>query len=130
MDKKQRAKMYHDFLQKEGYSPTIDSDGDVIFKSEGRTYAILIDERDEDFFRIVFPNFWPIENSQERQKVEQAALQATAETKVAKVFPVRENVWASIEMFCSPPEVFKAVFARSMSALRAAVGTFAEKMAA
>ncbi len=130
MDKKQRAKMYHDFLEEEGYSPTIDSDGDVIFKSEGRTYAILIDERDEDFFRIVFPNFWPIENSQERQKVEQAALQATAETKVAKVFPVRENVWASIEMFCSPPEVFKAVFARSMSALRAAVGTFAEKMAA
>ncbi|MDZ7337921.1 MAG: hypothetical protein ONB30_05225 [candidate division KSB1 bacterium] len=130
MDKQQRAKMYQDFLLEEGYTTTIDDDGDVIFKSEGRTYAILIDDRDEDFFRIVFPNFWPIESKQERLKVEQAALQATAETKVAKVFPVRDNVWASIEMFCSPPDVFKAVFARSMSALRAAVGSFAEKMAA
>lgn len=130
MDKKERAKLYEDFLLKEGYTPTIDQDGDVIFRAEGRTYAILIDERDEEFFRIVFPNFWPIESKQERLKVEQAALQATAETKVAKVFPVRDNVWASIEMFCSPPEVFKTVFARSMSALRAAVGSFAEKMAA
>jgi len=130
MDKKQRAKMYENFLLEEGFTPTIDQDGDVIFKAEGRTYAILIDERDEEFFRLVFPNFWPIESNEERVKVEQAALQATAETKVAKIFPVRNNVWASIELFCSPPEAFKPVFSRSMSALRAAVGTFAEKMAA
>lgn len=101
----------------------------MIFKAEGRTYAILIDERDREFFRLVFPNFWPIESKQKRVEVEQAALQATAKTKVTKIFPVRNNVWASIEMFCSPPEVFRPVFTRSRSALRAAVGTFAEKMA-
>jgi len=130
MSKKDRVKMYRDYLQGEGFSPKLDKDGDIVFKMEGRIYIIIVDERDEEFFRIIFPNFWSIENDGERAKVERAALQATAETKVAKVFPVRDNVWASIELFLSPPEGFKPIFQRSMSALRSGVGTFVSKMRA
>ena len=128
MTKQERAEMYRSFLAEEGYTPTLDDDGDVQFKYEGGNYFISVDEKDEEFFRIVYPFFWSIENESERAKVTQAALIATAETKVAKVFPVRDNTWASIEMFCSPPEVFKTVLGRSLRALRAAVQTFREKM--
>ena len=128
MNKKERAQMYMDYLHSEGFSPQLDQDQDIFFKFEGRTYLILIDERDEEFFRLVFPNFWSIDNEAERVKVEKAALQATADTKVAKVFPVKDNVWATIELFCMPPDAFKGVFKRGLSALRSAVNTFTEKM--
>jgi hypothetical protein len=128
MDKKQRAQMYEEYLKEEGFHPEIDKDGDVVFKTEGKIYVIIIDENDEEFFRLLFPNFWPIESEQERAKVERAALHATAETKVAKVFPVKDDVMASIEIFCNPPQNFKSVFKRSISALQTAVRTFATKM--
>ncbi len=75
------------------------------------------DENDEEFFRLVYPGFWSIESELEREKA-QRALTATAQTKVAKVFLVCDNTWASIEMFCSPPEVFRTAFHRSLRALR------------
>ncbi len=128
MSKQKRAQMYFDYLRNEGYTPVIDDDGDVKFKREGMTYYILVPDTDEEFFRIVFPNFWSIDSERDRAKVEQAALHATAETKVAKVFPVKDDTWATIELFCSPPEAFRAVFPRSMRALSAAVDTFVEKM--
>ena len=51
------------------------------------------------FFRLVFPNFWEIESDGERAQALGAAQEATADTKVAKVFLVKDNVWASVELF-------------------------------
>lgn len=102
MTKQERSEMYRKYLTEEGYAPKIDDDGDVRFKYEGRYYFIAVDENDEEFFQLVFPNFWTIESDAERDKVAKAAIQATAKTKVAKVFPVNDNTWALIEMFCSP----------------------------
>jgi len=128
LKKEELAALYRDFLDGEGYRPQIDGDGDVAFKHEGGNYVIIIDDDDDEFFRLVYPGFWEIENEPERAKVAQAALHATAQTKVAKVFPVRDNTWASIEMFCSPPETVKTVFRRCLSALRAGVEKFKTAM--
>lgn len=128
MTKQERAEMYRQYLADEGYSPRIDDDGDVFFKYEGKGYFIIVSEKDEEFFNLLYPNFWSIENDAERAKVIEAALYATAKTKVAKVFPTKSNTWAVIEMFCSPPETFRSVFRRSLSALRVAVENFRTKM--
>lgn len=128
MNKSARAKAYSDFLRSEGYIPELDKDGDIVFKSEGKTYLIIFDDSDELFFRLVFPNFWRIESPREREQVEAAALAATAGTKVAKVFPINDNVWATIELFGTSPEVIKPVFSRCLSALRSAVNTFVNEM--
>ena len=130
MGKAESTRMFAEFLRGEGYIPQIDEDGDVRFKIEGRIDYAFFDEKDEHFFRLVFPSFWAIESEDERRKVQKAALEATAEIKVAKVFPVRDNVWATIELFCSTPDEAKKVFQRSMSALKAAVQEFADKMRA
>jgi hypothetical protein len=127
MTKNERAELYQTFIKEEGYVPKIDDDGDIVFKYEGRGYIIILDD-DEEYFRLVFPNFWSIETEDERTKVMVAALNTTSKTKVAKVFPVRDNVWASVELFCSPPESFRSVFNRSMSALQSSVDIFVENM--
>ncbi len=129
MSKKERAEIFSDFLRAEGYMPQLDQDGDIIFKVEGRTYLIILDDEDEEFFRLVFPNFWSIDSPSERAQVEKAALQATAKTKVAKIFPTsNDNVWGTIELFSSKPEHIKPVFRRSLGALRSAVNTFVTQM--
>jgi len=88
----------------------------------------VVDEKDEQFFRLVFPNFWSIDSDKERVKVVAASSHATAATKVAKIFPVDNNTWGTIELFVASPDHFKGVFARSMGALQAAVQTFIGQM--
>ncbi|MEY3175452.1 MAG: hypothetical protein RLZZ436_3366 [Planctomycetota bacterium] len=128
MGKAERISVILEHIKTEGYVPSIDDDGDILFKVEGRSYFVILDEKDEMFYRLVFPNFWSIEDDEERERVIQAATQASAKTKVAKIFPVKDDTWASIELFLSGPQEFIAVFSRSLSALQSAVGTFREAM--
>lgn len=128
MTKLEVAETYRQHLAAEGYLPKIDGDGDIVFRHEGRTHVIVLDQDDPTFFRIVFPNFWSIDDDAERARAMHAAHEATCNAKVAKVFLVDDNVWATIELFTSTPGEPMRVFARSMSALQAAVQIFAREM--
>ena len=128
MSNKEMAEMFKKYLDGEGFAAKIDSDGDIAFKYEGGTYLILISEDDDIFFRLVYPNFWEIESEEERMKAYIAASTATANVKVAKVHPQKDNVWASIEMFISPMENFQTVFMRSISALQSGIKRFRDEM--
>lgn len=124
-----KADLYKQFLTAEGFHPDVDGSL-VIFKSEGKGYILNADDGDGEYFQLIFPNFWNIENDKERSRAYKAANDATMGTKVAKIY-VREdgkNVWGSIEMFIEKPEQFKPVFTRSMAALMAGVNTFVTKM--
>lgn len=120
--------LYMDYLEDEGYKPTIDSDGDVNFKREGRQYFIRVSESDPEFFQLVFFNFWSLDDEAERARALAAADVANGKSKVAKVFTNRDNMWASIEMFVGAPEDFKAVFTRASGALDFGVANFVEEM--
>jgi hypothetical protein len=128
MTVQERMEMYRTYLSSEGYSPEPMGDAGVLFRCEGKTYVILPDEKDEMFFRLILPGIWPIESEGERERVIAASVMTTGETKVAKVYPVDDNTWASIEMFCLPADSFKPVFKRAMSALQTSLMTFASKM--
>jgi hypothetical protein len=128
LDKKTIQKMYMDFLAEEGYRPEIDADGDVQFKSEGKTYFMSVNDDDPTFFRLVLANIWPIESEVERTQVFIAVDHSNAQTKVAKAFLVKDDVWVGIELFLPEATDFKDVFDRSMSALGSGVDFFVGKM--
>jgi hypothetical protein len=127
MTRAERAQTYFDFLAEEGFRPTLDEDGDVVFKVEGYMYYVSIEE-DEQFFRLIFPNFWPLENRAERERAERAALAVTSHLKVVKVLPTERGVLATVEMFCAPPESVLPVFHRAIQAIQGAVRAFMEEM--
>jgi len=129
MDTETKAKMYESHLKGEGYQPTIDGDGDVIFKYEGRTYYIDVND-DDQYFQLVFPRFWKIDDEAELIRVIAAADHTTHMIKVVKVVTVQdhENVSAFVELFVDKPEDFKPIFLRSLRAIQGAVQEFKEKM--
>lgn len=126
--KAELQRLYKDFLTEEGYKPELDSDGDVRFKREGKTYVIIIDAKDPEFFRLVLPNIWEIESEAERVQVLVAADASNAKSKVSKVCTMGDNVWVSIELFVGQPEDFKKVFTRALGALDNGVINFVVKM--
>jgi len=128
MAKEDLALDFARFLKKEGYSPEVDDDGDVVFKYEGGNYFVQFDEDDPEFIRVLYPSFWPLENDEERAKARQIAHDATTQTKVAKVYAIDDNMWAAIEAFCPSPESFFPVFRRSLGALQTCVRQFCDGM--
>jgi hypothetical protein len=128
MSREVRTEVILRHLKSEGYSPDVDDDGDLHLKFEGLNYYVFLDQQDPEFYRICLLNFWSIDDEIERNQVINAAQKATSKTKVAKVFTVRDDTWASIELFLDGPEQMTEVFRRSMTALQSAVRTFREEM--
>jgi hypothetical protein len=126
--KEKRQQTYMKFLEANGYRPELDQDGDVAFKHEGGNYIIQIDEGDDVYFRLIYPNFWEIESEQERSDVLVASTVANAGIKCAKVFMLRDNVWAVVEIFLAKPEDYEKLLSRSISTIQSSVNSFRSKM--
>jgi len=122
--------MYSNFLNDEGYKPSIDSDGDVVFKVEGRTFWIDVDEKDPESFRLVFSNFWEIESLAEKLKVYEVMNYINRTTKVAKVFlsPKEDDVSMDANIFVKQPEDFIFHFHRMLDLLLYEIMEFRDKM--
>jgi hypothetical protein len=121
-------RLYVEYLSDQGYKPEVDGDGDVVFRAEGISYCISVDEKDIQYFRVVCPNYWKIESDDERAEALEALSHSNARCKVAKSYILRGQVWSSVEIFVERPTAFKVLFARSLSALQFGVRTFADKM--
>ncbi|MEL6593054.1 MAG: YbjN domain-containing protein [Bacteroidota bacterium] len=126
---KSLQKLYVDYLESEGISPTIDSDGDIQFKYERYTYFIDVDESDTEFFRIVLYNVWPIESVTEALQVTQACSYVNRKIKCVKIYPTtNDNVWVSTELFVGSPEDFKDSFWRCIKVINDGTTSFAQQM--
>lgn len=126
MSKADRERMYTEFLRVEGYRPDLDQDGKVRFHRRGVRYTLTIDEM-EEYFDVGVP-CWSIKSEAERLRARKAALHANEVTKVARIRVLENIVRAAVGMFVSPPEGFKAVFGRVMSAVAYALEVFLGEM--
>lgn len=124
MDKQQMTDYYVNFLTGEGYRPRVDIDGDVVFKREGWTYLLLIDEDDPMLFVLSCMMQTDIVDDRSRRLALVAANEVTATTKVTKISILDDTVVGSVEMFVSPLEAFTPVFERCLTALQAGMSRF------
>jgi hypothetical protein len=129
MSKTDLQQMYLAYLRTEGYSPEVDSDGDIKFKAEGRTLYIIVNDSDLEYFKILYPYFWEIESEAEREKVAEVASYTTRTTKLARVYMVADDD-TSIDacIFIEKPEDFKNHFKRIVDVVLAARRKFIDKM--
>ena len=73
---------------------------DIHFQYQGFGYFFDIDKQDPNFFRLVMPAIYEINN--DRIKVLETLVNLTGKKKGLKAFLVGDLVWLSIEMFIDP----------------------------
>jgi len=120
--------MYLDYLKDQGMEGWVDSDGDVQFKYNDHSYFIEVNEDDNEFFRVVLFNIWPIESASEREQVEDACDAVNRSLKCTKAYTTNDNVWMAVELFVGKPDYFMPVFMRSLNVIEQGVDRFVEEM--
>lgn len=95
-----------DLLAREGYRGIeADSDGDIRFKAEGRSLVVIFTPGDPGYLRLALPNFWPIDDEDERNAAYRAANMVTLESKCVAIFVTpNDNMWATVEWLTTGPE--------------------------
>ena len=120
-------RIYIESLREEGYLPSVDRDGDILFKVYGNNYYITIDENDAQFFRI----YTGISlGSYSLQDALAAANYSNMRSKVAKVYISSNGRSAAIntELLLSDPRDFKSVLSRALSLMRLAESNFLSQL--
>jgi len=109
MTKQQLQNMYVNYLRGEGYSPSIDSDGDVNFTVQGHRFYINVMENDLQSFQIVLTNFLDIGAASNRLKALDAASAVTRTTRVVRLYITSSGKIAiDTYIFLAKPEDFSA----------------------
>lgn len=124
---KAMTKYYVDFLEKEGMRPVVKGE-DIAFQFQEKVFLLLIDHRDQQFFRLLMPNFWLIASETERQKAYQFASEVTSEVKVGKIIISGNRVHASAEMLTGPEANPNDFFLRVLQITKETADRFAGRM--
>ncbi|MDH1428297.1 hypothetical protein N5J23_18055 [Comamonas aquatica] len=129
---------FQSMLDKEGYNRgqiSWDADGntsDLVFKVEGRGYILIADADDNDFVRLMFPNFWPIVSDEEFAAALQAISLVNARCKGAKIHASskNDNIIATVEFLIDAqnPQLKSSLFLRYIRMLNNAADEFARFM--
>jgi len=116
--KEELQQFYSECLVAEGFRPTIDADGDVVFKFESLFFYIRPETNDLMYHCIILPGIWTIESERQRETVQRLATRLTHEYKVAKVKLFGDHVSVVAEMLLPEREAFGRVFVRLLHILR------------
>ena len=125
--------MYMQYLREEGYLPSLDGDGDILFKVSGNNYFIIIGENDFQnnllFFRIYtgvsLGDILP-------ENALAAANYINMHSKVVKVYISSDgrSIAINTELLLTNPQDFKSVLSRALSLMRFAESNFFSQLGA
>ena len=123
--------LHVEFLAEQGFRPKVDGEGDIHFRYEGRNHFIM-ETQDENYFHLLFPNFFPLAGEVEVEEAALAASSASRATKDAKVYlnPALDNVSASVELLVGDPADIHVHLLRCLGIIGTATGKFLEEMSA
>ena len=116
------------FLREEGYSPSIDSDGWIAFKSEGKNFWIII--TDESPFSVIFQRSgFKVGEDDGFEFIGSlwACNEVNKELMAVKMYCNREKVSLQIEQYTRSAEDFKYVFYKNLAVLAQAAKRFVEE---
>lgn len=125
---------YQSMLSDEGFRSEVDGDGDLHFRYEGGHYYITQD-CDAGYFTMIYPNFWKIENNDEKLAALIAANTATRKVKGVKVCvydvdsPTTVGVMgAAVQCFITDQSEVRQFLERGLEYIQYAVDVFTKEM--
>lgn len=122
--KAMRTKMVT-FLKEEGYVPSINDKGEIVFKVEGNTYTILLDERDTDpMFYSMFTGF-AYDDIASRDKMDYIISQINF-YKGIKMNYYDDSFAIGSEVYLVNIDQFRYTFFKTLSIIKTAINEIAE----
>lgn len=118
-----------ELLRGQGYEPQVS--GNVItFESNGSKYAIPRDPDDLSYYRVIYPDFWTVTSSEEREAVLVLSNLAARRCKGVRIFFDSEikSASASSEMLFNEPADFVFHFPRILGMIQDGVELFVDGM--
>ena len=105
-------------LEKMGYSPEVDNDGDIMFRYQMKTIYVMTGDEEEAYISMMLPQFHEIEDDLETI-VLAVCNKLTRELKLAKVYVDQtfKNVTATCEFFCVNEEALEQNLRKSLQIL-------------
>lgn len=112
LEKKIIQDKYIVFLKDKGYSPEVDSDGDIKFTYNERRYYITLDMKDKNFFRLARLANLKLDSDSDITKAIKICHEITRDVKITKVYWLNGQLWASSEIILEDPDEYAAIFDR------------------
>jgi hypothetical protein len=105
-------------LERMGYNPEIDNDGDIIFRFQMKSVFVLMEGEDEKYVSVMLPQFHEIADGEETL-VLAVCNKMTRELKLVKVYVDRtfKNVTATCEFFYANEESLENSLDKSLQML-------------
>ena len=117
-------------LEKMGYSPEVDNDGDIMLHYQMKTIYVLTGDEEEPYISMMLPQFHEVEEGQETL-VLAVCNKMTRELKLAKVYidQTFKNVTATCEFFYANEESLEQNLRNSLQMLGVVRTVFRSDMA-
>ena len=117
-------------LEKMGYNPETDNEGDIMFRYQLKTVFVIIRDEDESYVSMVLPQFYEIEDDKE-VIVLAVCNKMTRDLKMAKVFidHTYKNVSSSCEFYYSSKKSLEQNFRNSLKIFGIIRTLFKEELA-
>lgn len=117
-------------LEAHGFSVQDDPEVGLSFMFEGGQYYLPLQSGDQEFYHLLFPNFWALDSDEEYGRALFACDAVNREAKLVKVHTAESDVWAGVEALHASPEAFMAQLPRYLVLVQEAVRAFREVMLA
>lgn len=92
-------------FEERNYFTKKDSEDRIIFKSGDTTYLLQLFEGDNDYYRILLPNFYNVKET-EKTKVLKIINDANSKFRFVKTILINNTLWISIESYFSSEKNF------------------------
>ena len=117
-------------LEKMGYSPKVDNDGDIMFRYQMKAIYVMIGDEEEPYISLMLPQFHEFEEGQETL-VLVTCNKMTRELKMAKVFidQTFKNVSATCEFFYINEEALEQNLRHALQIIGVVRSVFRKDMA-
>lgn len=103
------------YLSQEGFQPKIDSDGDVKFVKDGKTYYAIINENwNEPYLLTLFIQYSYDATGDFTKSNIESCIPIVAQQKVVKLSCYRNSYALRADLFCKDAELFTSSFYRLM----------------
>lgn len=122
------SELLMDYLKKQGLCPERDSDNDIIFKYQMRTFIYFNnDDEDDLFFRLSMPGIYDVTDDN-RLAVLEAINEVNKMVKVVKLLIPRDDVWVNTEILLDTTPVMDDFVPRLLNILMGAQKEFYEQI--